>query len=239
MFIGNVGILAALLAGILLFFTPCVLPLIPVYLGYISGISLGRTAPESRFFLLTNALLFVFGFSAVFVLLGASIGFIGFAVAGRIEFLEKLFGGALILMGLLMIGVIKIPFLMRAFQFSPAFGEKTTYLRSFLVGVSFAFVWNPCVGPLLGAILTLAYDSKTVLRGTILLIVFSAGFGIPFLLSAVFIDRLRFFTKKIRGWIRLSELAGGALLISLGILVLFGALTKLNNLLPFSNFTWS
>lgn len=240
MFVDDVSVLAAVIAGFLLFFTPCVLPLVPAYLGYISGISIAKSASKwERLLVLSHAILFTLGFSAVFVVLGASIGFVGFAIRDQTELLRYVFGSLLICFGLFMTGIFKIPFLMREWRPPISFGEKAGFLRSFAVGAAFALAWTPCVGPVLGAILTFAYSSATAAKGAFLLSVFSLGLAIPFVLSAVFLNAVLGFFKKLQKYTRVVEVLSGAFLIFLGVLVITNYLETLNSMLPFSNFTWN
>lgn len=238
MLANDVSVFAAFIAGLLLFFTPCVLPLIPVYLGYISGISVSGLTPGKRLEVLSHALLFVFGFSVVFILLGASVGFVGFLITDKASLLRYVFGATLIVFGLFMIGVLKIPFLMREFRYTGSFGKNVSCLRSFLVGAAFAFVWSPCIGPILGAILTLAYGSETATKGAFLLSVFSLGLAVPFLASALAIDFSLRIIKKLQRYVRVFEIVSGGFLVALGILALTDTLVKLNNMLPYSSFLW-
>jgi len=239
MLVPDVSILAAFVAGMLLFFTPCVLPLIPVYLAYISGVSVSHVSAARRFVVLGHAILFVLGFSVVFVMLGASIGFVGFLVTDRVVLLRYISGGLLIAFGILMPGVIRFPFLMRDFRINHPMGKNVNLLRSFLIGAAFAFGWSPCIGPVLGGILTLAYGSQTALKGAVLLSIFSLGLAVPFLLSAFFVEYATRILKRIRVYVRIFEFAAGLFLIALGILILTDTLTTLNGLLPYSNLTWS
>lgn len=239
MLVPDVSIFAAFVAGILLFFTPCVLPLIPVYLAYISGVSVSHVSAARRLIILGHAILFVLGFSVVFVILGASIGFVGFLVTDKVEFLRYISGALLIVFGVLMLGFIKLPFLMRDFHITHPMGKNVNLIRSFLIGAAFAFGWSPCIGPVLGGILTLAYSSDTALNGAALLSIFSLGLAIPFLLSAFFVDFATRFFKRIRVYVRILEFGAGIFLIALGILILTDTLTTLNGLLPYSNLTWS
>ncbi len=238
MFDNNVSIIAAFVAGFLLFFTPCVLPLIPAYLGYISGISFSESKSQDRLKVVRHALFFVLGFSLVFVVLGASVGFVGFVVTDKITFLRYVFGGLLIVFGLFMIGILKIPFLMREWRIPDFAGKKVSYFRSLFVGIAFALAWTPCIGPVLGAILTFAYQSDTAFKGALLLSVFSLGLGIPFLISAFFIERILGLFKKLKKYTRIIEVFTGSFLVFLGVLVMTNYFEKLNSMLPYSDFSW-
>jgi cytochrome c-type biogenesis protein len=219
---GSVGVLVAFSAGLFSFLSPCVLPLFPSYLSFITGMSVGDLSkdltPAARRRVLLHAVTFVVGFSLVFVALGAS-----FSAAGQLLFQFRdeirVVGGVLIVVfGLYVAGLLKIGLFGRTQQWQ--IREKPAgYVGSFLIGVTFAIGWTPCVGPILGAILSLASTAETVERGVGLLVAYSAGLGVPFLLSAVALGSFLKFFKRYRPFIPVVERGAGVLLVLVGVLV--------------------
>lgn len=221
--------ISAFLAGILTFLAPCTLPLVPGYLGFISGVSLddlkdpakNRQAGRKIFL---NGLFFTAGFAAVFILLGTLIGFIGASILAPYRiWLGRIGGIFVIIFGLFMLNVLKLPFLAREAKFkTPALFERGRPVNSFILGSAFAFGWTPCVGPILGSVLLLASTSSTALQGAVLLSVFSAGLAVPFLLLAAGIGSAAKFIGKISGFLNAVSVIGGIFLIFLGVLLLTG-----------------
>jgi cytochrome c-type biogenesis protein len=218
----SLGVVVAFSAGLFSFLSPCVLPLFPSYLSFITGMSVGDLSGDltaaARRRVLLHALTFVLGFSLVFVSLGAS-----FSAAGQMLFQYRdwirIVGGLLIIVfGLYIAGLLSIGLFTRTQQWQ--IREKPAgYVGSFLVGVTFAIGWTPCVGPILGAILSLAGTAETVQRGVGLLIAYSAGLGVPFLLSAVALGSFLRFFKRYRPFIPIVERGAGVLLVVVGVLV--------------------
>jgi cytochrome c-type biogenesis protein len=229
---GSVGVLVAFSAGLFSFLSPCVLPLFPSYISFITGMSVSDLTTDlsgaARRRVILHALAFVLGFSLVFVALGAS-----FSVAGQFlldyRVLIRRVGGALIvLFGLYIAGVFKLAAMGRTMQFQ--LREKPAgYLGSLVVGITFAIGWTPCVGPILGAILSLAGTAETVQRGIGLLIAYSAGLGLPFLLSALALGSFLKFFKRYRPLIPVMERAAGVLLVIVGVLVFTNYYVVLNS----------
>jgi cytochrome c-type biogenesis protein len=226
---GNVTLFAAFAAGFLSFVSPCVLPLIPGYISFVSGISVdemrGDTAPAtSRLQVFLTSLAFVIGFSIVFVALGASATALGKLMFAKLPLLSKIAGAILIVFGLHTMGVFRLAFLE---------SEKRVHsqrkpagpLGAMLVGVAFAFGWTPCIGPILGGILAIAGSKNTVSEGITLLAVYSLGLGIPFLLTSLAINQFFTAAKRIRKHYHAVEVASGALLIAIGLLIVTGQLT--------------
>jgi len=225
----NVTIAAALLAGMLSFLSPCVLPLVPPYLIYLTGTSLERFAdaepePRVRRETLAAALLFVLGFSTVFVALGASASAIGALVRAYSGELAILAGAAIIVMGLHFLGLTPIAWLMREKRLEVA--KPVGLWGAYLMGLAFALGWTPCIGPILAAILAVAASEETVTRGALMLAVYSLGLGIPFLLAAFAVESFAAFLARFRAHLGLVEKAMGGLLVLTGVAFLTGAVTQ-------------
>jgi len=226
---GNVTLLAAFAAGFLSFVSPCVLPLIPGYISFVSGVSLEEmrsdAAPTtSRLQVFLTSLAFVIGFSIVFVALGASATAIGKFMFARLPLLSKIAGGILIIFGLHTMGVFRLGFL-EAEKRVHSQRKPAGPLGAVLVGIAFAFGWTPCIGPILGGILAIAGSKNSVGEGIVLLAVYSLGLGIPFLLTSLAINQFFGAAKRIRRYYHGIELVSGALLIVIGVLILTGQLT--------------
>jgi cytochrome c-type biogenesis protein len=227
----SLGVVVALSAGLFSFLSPCVLPLFPSYLSFITGMSVsdltGDLAPTARRRVLLNAVAFVLGFSAVFVALGASFSAVGQALFDHRDWIRRVGGALIVVFGLYIAGVLKIGLFGRSSQWQ--IREKPAgYAGSFLVGVTFAVGWTPCVGPILGGILTLAGTAETVQRGVGLLIAYSAGLGLPFLLSALALQSFLRFFKRYRPFIPVVERAAGVVMIVVGVLVFTNYYVALN-----------
>ncbi len=218
----NVSIAIALFAGILSFVSPCVLPLIPAYVSYISGVSLQEmqsgTASTKR--ITISAILFVLGFSTVFIALGASATTLGKLLATNMRTFRIIAGSIIILFGLHIIGILKLKFLNYEKKMQIK-SKKTSLVGAYLMGFAFAFGWTPCVGPILGAILAETSTYTTMSKGIILLSFYSLGLGIPFILTAIAINKFFFFFKRIKKYFHTIEIISGLLLISLGLLLIF------------------
>ncbi len=225
----NITLLAAFAAGFLSFVSPCVLPLIPGYISFVSGVSVeemrGDTPPAtSRLQVFLTSLAFVIGFSIVFVLLGASATAIGKLMFARLPLLSKIAGAILIVFGLHTMGVFRLAFLESEKRMHSQ-RKPAGPLGAMLVGVAFAFGWTPCIGPILGGILAIAGSKNSVTEGVTLLAVYSLGLGIPFLLTSLAINQFFGAAKKIRRYYHAIELTSGALLIIIGVLIITGQLT--------------
>ncbi len=204
-------------AGLISFLSPCVLPLIPGYISYISGQSLQEilNKKEINFFPL---ILFCFGFSTVFVILGASASFLGQTLLQNSEILRIAAGIIIIIFSLQLIGIINIPYLNFEKRFDAK--ESRNILFPYVIGVAFGFGWTPCIGPILGSILALASMEETLSRAVILLILYSLGLAIPFVLSGYLIQKFLLFSKNFRKNIDLISKIGGIILLITGILIL-------------------
>jgi len=222
----DVTLSAAAAAGLLSFLSPCVLPLVPPYLTFIAGTTIEDVAYErvgrARRDVFLAAVLFVLGFSTVFVALGATASVFGQILRAHIATLSLVAGLAIILMGLHFLGVFRFAFLYREKRVEV---EKPLGLwGAYVMGLAFAFGWTPCIGPILAAILAIAASEHTVLRGAGLLAVYSIGLGIPFLLAAAALEPFIGFLKKFRAHFRTVERVVGVLLIATGIGFLSGAM---------------
>ncbi|MDD5191127.1 MAG: cytochrome c biogenesis protein CcdA [Dehalococcoidales bacterium] len=216
----NITFFVAVGGGLLSFLSPCVLPLIPAYLGSLAGPEI--LEPKIRKFhlpLFLHSLAFVAGLTLVFVALGALVGWAGFSFASQ-QITRRIAGIMLIVFGLYMLLAIKIPWLNYERRFNAARTGRIGYLRSFVIGLIFAFAWTPCAGPILGGILALALNTNTVLQGILLLLCYSLGVAVPFLALGIAFDFLLPLLKQIRKYSVVIYLVSGALLIFTGILTL-------------------
>jgi cytochrome c-type biogenesis protein len=225
----NVTLLAAFAAGFLSFVSPCVLPLIPGYISFVSGVSLDEmradtTPATSRLQVFMTSLAFVIGFSLVFVALGASATAVGKFLFARLPLFSKIAGAVLIVFGLHTMGVFRLAFLETEKRVHSQ-RKPAGPLGAVLVGVAFAFGWTPCIGPILGGILAIAGSKNSVTEGVTLLAVYSLGLGIPFLLTSLAINQFFGAAKRVRRYYHAIELASGALLIVIGVLIISGQLT--------------
>lgn len=221
--IENVGLTTAFVAGLLSFLSPCVLPLVPGYVAFISGVSLEemeRAVDRMRNMrkAVAASLLFGAGFTVIFVLMGATATFAGQFLFSRFLFLQRVAGIIIILFGLHVLGILPIGFLYRTMAVTVE-RRSVSLGGAFFVGVAFAFGWTPCIGPILGGILAFAGTQRTVQEGMLLLLAYSAGLGVPFLLTAVAMNTFRAVLQQIRKYMRHVELASGTLLVVIGVLV--------------------
>jgi len=228
----DVNIFVAFTAGLFSFLSPCVLPLIPSYLSFVSGVSLEEMrAPQIesrvRWRVALNSLAFILGFSLVFVSLGVSASFLGSLFLGYRSFIRVLGGIFIVLVGIYLMGFFKLSFLDRYLQFHLR-DKPAGYLGSVLVGVTFAVAWTPCVGPILGAILALAGATAQIERGILLLATYAAGLALPFFLSAVAVNSFFQFSQSFRRYVQVVHVAGGFLLVIVGILLITDYITLLN-----------
>jgi cytochrome c-type biogenesis protein len=234
----NLSIPIAFAAGIVSFLSPCVLPLVPGYVSMLSGESIevlradARGALVARIF--ANSVAFVLGFSAVFVALGASATAVGsFLVSQRTAF-NIVAGIIVIIFGLHLTGLIKIPFLYRDARID-AGAPRRGAAGSFLLGFAFAFGWTPCIGPILAGILAVAATKNTVFQGMFLLAVYSAGLAIPFLLTGLGVSQFLKFYGRFKKHLHAVEVASGILLIGIGVLMALNRFTMLSGYLTFLN----
>jgi cytochrome c-type biogenesis protein len=228
----SVGLAVAFAAGLLSFLSPCVLPLIPSYVTFITGMSLDELTAENaersrvRRTVLVHGSLFVLGFTIVFVILGASATFLGSVFFYASRWVERIGGILLIVFGIYLLGLLRMPGAAREWRVH--LGTKPVgYLGTVLVGVTFGAGWTPCIGPVLGGILTLAGTSGSVGDGVRLLAVYSAGLAVPFLLAALLLQRFLGSMKRIGPWLPWVSRISGILLLVLGVMMLTGTFTTL------------
>ena len=218
----RVSAATAVLAGLVSFFSPCVFPLIPAYLGYMTGMAAGEGGSSRRLRTLAHALAFVLGFGLVFVSVGAIAGLLGRLIQPILPVLVKVGGLVLIVFGLNMVGLISISALSMEKRIELDRRPKQGLWGSLVVGVVFAAGWTPCVGPVLTAIFTLAADSKTLTTGAVLLALYTLGLGIPFLIVAGTLDALLPKMRKVGRYLNIATHVGGVLLIVMGFLMVTG-----------------
>jgi len=222
--------IAAFLAGVLSFLSPCVLPLVPGYVSLISGVSVEELQAGNRALkkkVLLHAILFILGFTVVFIAFGAAATGIGNALGRYKEWILYVAGVVIILFGLHLTGLLTIPFLYRDARLNKVKTEPSP-AGSFLLGFAFAFGWSPCIGPILAAVLKFAAEQNTMAKGIMLLAVYSMGLAVPFLITAMAVDWFMHFYGKFRVHLHKVEVASGVLLICLGVLVFYGKFGLLN-----------
>lgn len=215
---------AAFLAGILMFLAPCTLPIVPAYLAFIAGVPEGASNSRSaRRRVLINAIAFVIGFSLVFILLGTFAAAAGSFLGPWRDTLGRVAGALIIIFGLTMLGVVRIPVLSGEKRIAvPHFLSLGKPHSSLLIGALFALGWSPCIGPILGSILLFASTSATAVQGAILLTIFSLGLGLPFILTAFVLERAGTLISRYSKFVSVLSIIGGIVLIGLGILMLLG-----------------
>src|SRR6059058_1494941 len=228
----DVTILAALLAGLVSFLSPCVLPLVPPYLVFLAGTSLERLAeaeppPRVQRDTVIAAVLFVLGFSTVFVALGASASVVGALMRYYSNELAVVAGIAIIVMGLHFLGVTPIALLHRQARIHVA--KPVGLWGAYVMGLAFALGWTPCIGPILAAILAIAASQATIAKGASLLAVYSLGLGLPFIIAALAVEPFAAFMARFRGYLAQMERVMGGLLVITGVAFLTGMFTELNN----------
>ncbi len=220
----NVSLIVAFSGGLASFLSPCVLPMVPVYLASLYGPEI-FTEQRRRIPVFLHSLSFVIGFSIVFVLLGAIAGITGRTIIPDYYILEKIAGSLLVAFGLFILLSTKVTWLNYEKHLAPSPGKTTGYLRSFFVGAAFSLSWTACIGPVLGSILTIASVQATAWQGAYLLAVYSLGLGLPFLVIGVAFDSLQPWLKRINPYSGIVRIVSGFLLIIVGIFILTGNLT--------------
>ncbi len=240
--IHQISLFAAFTAGFLSFVSPCVLPLVPSYVSYITGLSIeqlssAETRHRFRGAIMVNSLLFIAGFSCVFIAFGASASLAGQFLITYQDYLRKIGGVLIVLFGLYLLGVLNLNFLLREkrFHFS---SRPAGYVGSFLIGVAFAAGWTPCVGPILGTILLYASTTDGLLDGVALLTSYSLGLGLPLFATAMGVDRFLVYFKQVRSYLWGVSAVSGALLVVVGVLVYANSLTMITGFLDRYGIGW-
>lgn len=217
----HIPLLFAFGAGLVSFLSPCVLPLVPVYLASLAGPEIFEDkANRRRIPMFLHSLSFVIGFSLIFVLMGVIAGLVGFAISSYLVVIHKIAGSLLIVFGLSMLAALKVPWLNYEKRLTPSLRHTTGYLRSFLIGAIFPVAWIPCASWVLGGILVLAGTSETAWHGGYLLAIYSLGLGLPFLIIGIAFDSITPFLKRIHRYSSLIYVISGLLLIAVGVLIL-------------------
>jgi cytochrome c-type biogenesis protein len=228
-------LISAFIAGIVMFLAPCTLPLLPAYLGFMSGVSHEELAnPETKKrakrLIVLNSAMFVLGFSLVFMLFGILAGLAGAYIGPLRHILTKVGGALLVVFGLLMVGVYTPSILTKERHVRmPKMLHVGTPLNSLLMGSAFAFGWTPCIGPILATVLLIASTTETVFSGALLLGVFCLGFGIPFVALAFLIAEASRFIRRIERYLRMISILGGVCLVFLGVFMMFGNIAFLTS----------
>ena len=216
----------ALIAGIFSFVSPCVLPIVPPYLAFVSGVSLSESSGGARSRVVLSSIYFVMGLSTVFIMLGfVASAFGAFFLSNQVLF-GRIAGCVILLFGFHFLGLIQIPILNREARFNMKRGAGP--FGAFVLGLAFAFGWVPCIGPQLGAILSLAAQENSVARGTTLLAVYALGLGVPFVLAATSINRLKNIIDRSKPHMRMIERSAGVLLVCVGLLLIFGRFSTIS-----------
>lgn len=236
----NVNIGVAFIAGLASFLAPCVLPLVPAYLGYLSGHAVTKSdAPtlSERFFVAAHAVAFVIGFSLVFILLGTAASSFGKLLRG--DWFRYLGGLLVIFFGLALMELLHVPFLQNEARLQWRGKREWGFLSSALVGMVFAAGWTPCVGPALSAILILSADQATAGRGVILLLAYSAGIGLPFILAGFLIDRLGELLQRVTHYLPTIQKIAGAILVLVGIVLITDGFSAIGVWLELRGIGWN
>jgi len=231
---GAVTAVVAFLAGFLSFLSPCVFPLMPFYIFYVTGLTVGDKEllvdKKMKTAVILHTLFFILGFSVIFVLLGLSFSFIGRVLFAHQVFIRKLAGVLIMLFGLNVIGLFHLD------VFRPRGGvkfknRKLGFFGSFLVGIAFGFTWTPCAGPILGSILTLASAEATMTKGAVLLLFYSLGVAVPFFISATLFDYFLIYSKAVKKYIKVISVISGIFLVIVGALVFTNYLSRVSFLI--------
>ena len=229
--------IAAFLAGLVSFLSPCVLPLVPGYVSLISGVGVEQLKTQESQLLrkvMLNSIAFIMGFSVVFITLGAVATEVSQMLARYRSLLAQVAGVVIVLFGLHLTGVFKIKALYTDARLHSVKGGSTAW-GAFVIGFAFAFGWTPCVGPVLTVILTFAAAQDSITKGVVLLAIYSMGLAVPFLLTALGVERFLKFYSRFRAHMHAIEVASGVLLIALGVLLVIGRFTIISNYLSFLN----
>jgi cytochrome c-type biogenesis protein len=227
----------AFVAGLASFLSPCVLALVPVYIGYLGGRAVGgESTSHNRWITFTHGLAFVLGFSLVFIVFNILAAALGGLLFGARDWLAKIGGVIVVIFGLHMIGVFRIPFLEYDVRIHSQANASWGYISSLLMGVFFSAGWAPCVGPILGSIMTFAANGGSILRGVFLGLAYSAGLALPFLLAALGIGWVTTILRRFSKVMRITEIIMGVVLVIAGILLFLGSFNILASYIPFLDF---
>ncbi len=234
--VAHLGFVAAFGAGVVSFLSPCVFPLVPGYLSYIAGTTAREAHQDAsaRWRVTAHAIFFVLGFALIFAMLGAAASSLGAVLTAHRQLVERVAGALLIVFGVVLTGLLPLPFVQRERRAHVSGGEPAL-LRSAMVGAAFGAGWSPCIGPVLGSILALASFGATLAQGVLLLLVYSLGLGVPFLLIGLLIDRAGPLVRRINRYTGPISVAGGVILVATGLLILSGRLAQLANYAPLFN----
>lgn len=228
--LGDVSIPIAFGAGFLSFFSPCILPLIPAYIMYITGVNMEDELEKKRLFALTRTLGFVIGFTIIFMIMGTSASFLGKLFIRNKEVFSKISGLLIVLFGLNMMGILKLKFL--NFERRTKAPKKiTNWFSSILMGMAFAAGWTPCFGPVLASILMYAGGAATVSKGVYLLLIYSVGMGVPFILTALFINVFTNFINKADKFLKYMPIISGFIMVVFGLLIYFNMMINISRFL--------
>lgn len=213
--------------GVLSFLSPCFLPLIPIYIGYLAGEAVGE---KRRWNVLKNSLAFVAGFSLVFIILGAAASGVGKYLISHRDIFNKILGGIVVLMGLFYMGILKINILNMEKRFSYE-GKKGNIPGAFLLGIAIGFGWTPCIGPILASVLAVAASKSSLIEGVYLLFIYSMGIAVPFLITALLVQGAAHRLRKILKYTKVIKIISGVILVAAGILLYTGYFERLSGLL--------
>jgi len=238
----QISLIAAFSAGLLSFVSPCVLPLVPSYISYITGLSVEQLtdATERVKFkkaIVLNSLLFIAGFSSVFIAFGASASILGQILITYQEYIRRIGGMLIIVFGLYLLGILNLNFLKmeHRYQFH---NRPAGYLGSFVIGIAFAAGWTPCVGPVLGSILLYASTTDSLLNGVVLLTFYSLGLGLPLFFTALGVDRFLAYFKEVRAYLWGVSTVSGVLLVAVGVMIYANSLTMVTSFLERYGIGW-
>ena len=238
----QISVLAAFSAGLLSFVSPCVLPLVPSYISYITGLSVEQLTDVSerakfKKAIVLNSLLFIAGFSTVFIAFGASASLLGQVLVTYQDSIRRIGGVLIVVFGLYLLGVLNLNFLKmeHRYQFR---NRPAGYLGSFFIGVAFAAGWTPCVGPVLGSILLYAGTTDSLVDGVVLLTSYSMGLGLPLFLTALGVDRFLAYFKEVRAYLWGVSTVSGVLLVVVGVMIYANSLTMVTSFLERYGIGW-
>jgi cytochrome c-type biogenesis protein len=240
--IPQISLIAAFSAGFLSFVSPCVLPLVPSYISYITGLSVEQLMDAServkfKKAIVLNSLLLIAGFSSVFIAFGASASFLGQMLITYQDHIRRIGGILIIVFGLYLLGILNLKFLKMEYRYQFR-NRPAGYMGSFLIGVAFAAGWTPCVGPVLGSILLYASTTDSLLNGIVLLTFYSLGLGLPLFLTALGVDRFLSYFKEVRAYLWVVSTVSGVLLVIVGVMIYANSLTMITSFLERYGIGW-